>query len=79
MCPLCIVSTTLLVSGGTAAGGLAAVVLRKLLRKHRGAGSVTVAAAEMETAAHAATMDCARPVAEQPQRSIELAIARRTT
>jgi hypothetical protein len=35
MCPLCIGTATLLVSGGTSAGGIAAVVLRHLGRQHR--------------------------------------------
>jgi hypothetical protein len=34
MCPLCIGTATLLVSGGTSAGGIAAVVLRHLGRQH---------------------------------------------
>jgi hypothetical protein len=33
MCPLCIGTATLLVSGGTSAGGLAALLVRTRLRK----------------------------------------------
>ncbi len=35
MCPLCIGTATLIVSGGASAGGLAAVVLKRLGRKQR--------------------------------------------
>jgi len=35
MCPLCIGTATLIVSGGTSAGGLATVVLMRLGRKPR--------------------------------------------
>ena len=37
MCPLCIGTATLLISGGTSAGGLAAVLLRKPFRRRRAA------------------------------------------
>ena len=35
MCPLCIGTATLIVSGGASAGGLAAVVLKRLGRQSR--------------------------------------------
>jgi hypothetical protein len=38
MCPLCIGTATLVVSGTTSAGGLAALVLRHLRRKRPGLG-----------------------------------------
>ena len=40
MCPLCIGTVTLIVSGSTSAGGLAAVLLRRVRRKSRGKSRV---------------------------------------
>lgn len=41
MCPLCFGTATLLLSGGTSAGGLAVMLLSKPFRKRRGPASTT--------------------------------------